>query len=281
MTRFIYLCDSHLAATAPAYTQQPAYFDRQAELLHLLDQWIRRDGGIDFVLHGGDMIHATHLNTLQQAAELFQLSVPVYLCLGNHDLTEPQAHHWWLEHAPAFFPHGTVDYTWVTEDCALHVFPNQWGELPYYWGERQDAAFLPEQQHQLARALTEHPDRLHILSTHAPSRGLPPAQTGFDTPYHGAPLSFEAEINACTNRCHDLRLVLSAHSHLTMHRHEAGTHYVSCSSFVEAPFEFKLIEVEANQLSMATHSLAHQVSFRWRYDFSKTYVQGRPVDRTI
>jgi len=47
--------------------------------------------GIDFILHGGDMIDSTTEDHIVAATNAFDLAVPVYLCLGNHDLTTPDA----------------------------------------------------------------------------------------------------------------------------------------------------------------------------------------------
>ena len=103
MTKFIYIADSHVGAGDTGYYQQPRYADRLPELVALLDAWIQQDSGIDFVLHGGDMVDAASVENIRAARAMFQLSVPVYLCLGNHDLTGENAFDLWLAEAPAFF----------------------------------------------------------------------------------------------------------------------------------------------------------------------------------
>ena len=109
--RFVYIADSHVGAGDVGYRQQPRYADRLPELAALLDAWIRQAGDIDFVLHGGDLIDVTSVDNIRAARELFRLSVPVYLCLGNHDLTEENALDLWLAEAPAFFPDDAPVFT--------------------------------------------------------------------------------------------------------------------------------------------------------------------------
>jgi len=89
--------------------------------------------GIDFVLHGGDMIDSATDENILAAAELFDLPVPVYLCLGNHDLTVPDALALWVKLAPGFFKDGKPDCTIMTNDCVIHVAPNHWDEIPFFW----------------------------------------------------------------------------------------------------------------------------------------------------
>ena len=61
-------------------------------------------GPVDFVLHGGDMIDSTREEHIDRAAEMFRLSVPVYLCLGNHDLTGNRRHRCgWIERRICFW----------------------------------------------------------------------------------------------------------------------------------------------------------------------------------
>ena len=57
-------------------------------MLECLDKWIQSHPGIDFVLHGGDMVDLATVENIRAARDLFSLSVPVYLCLGNHDMTD-------------------------------------------------------------------------------------------------------------------------------------------------------------------------------------------------
>ncbi|MBT3296069.1 MAG: hypothetical protein HN919_13005 [Verrucomicrobia bacterium] len=279
MTRFLYLSDTHYGAESAGYCQQTAYPQRQTELVQGLTAWMAEHAPLDFVVHGGDMIDASSIETIQEAARLYTLGVPVYLCLGNHDLTDPEAHRWWLQHAPSCFPGGELDFDVVCDDCVVHVAPTQWCLQPYCWQGEQRAHFLPAQRQRLEQALARYAERPHILVTHAPARGLPPEQTDGKAPSHATGPAFENELNGLLAHCRDPRLVLTGHSHMNMHVSEGATHYVSASSFVEAPFEFKLVEVSGTDVSVSTHALGDRVAFAWEYDSDHAYVQGRPCDR--
>jgi hypothetical protein len=76
-------------------------------------------------------------------------------------------------------------------------------------------------------------------------------------------------------------LVLGAHNHMNMVLTRDGCHYITTAALSETPFEFKVIEVTDQKLSMQTITLNSSVSFRGDYDFEATYVQGRACDRNI
>lgn len=60
-----------------------------------------------------------------------------------------------------------------------------------------------------------------------------------------------------------------------------GVHFVTASSLVEAPFEFKLFEIGEDGMAMTTVSLLNRVRFEAVYDFDRTFVQGRERDRAF
>ena len=75
--------------------------------------------------------------------------------------------------------------------------------------------------------------------------------------------------------------VLGAHSHVNMKREINGVNYITVSSFVETPFEFKLFEVTSDSVSMKTHNLLDRIDFRADYNWDNTFVQGRACDRSF
>ena len=187
MTRFIYIADTHLGTTRMAYQQQQGYPEKLKSILSELDAWIRKDGEVDFVLHGGDMINSATEANIREARDVFRLSVPVYLCLGNHDLTAPDAVDMWLAEAPEFFPGKSPDYFLQFGSGFVHVIPNQWCEIPYYWSDKQEPYFLPHQIVSMDEILKKYPNAVHILATHSPVFGIPVEQTGFDDLLHSPP----------------------------------------------------------------------------------------------
>jgi len=66
-----------------------------------------------------------------------------------------------------------------------------------------------------------------------------------------------------------------------MNKTVRSTQYITVSSFVETPFEFKLFEVDGKTLSMQTHNLREAIGFPTVYDWDSTFVQGRAKDRSF
>ena len=280
MTRFVYLSDTHWGIETPGYTMQASQPSRLPELLAALEAWMDAHGPVDFVLHGGDMIDSTREEHIDRAAEMFRLSVPVYLCLGNHDLTREHAAQIWLDRAPHLFL-GGVNFTIETPDCLIHVVPNQWGAEPYVWNGVQEPHFLPEQERFIEAGLERQDDRIHILSTHSPFCGVPADQTGLTEPFHRPPQGFVEWGEALCAAHRSLHCVLGAHSHINTCVAAHTAHFVTSSSFVEMPFDFKCFDLADGYLSMTTHSLAHWMGATAGYDYEKTFVQGRACDRAF
>ena len=281
MTRFVYITDTHLGAAPMGYQQQPGYPEKLGELAVLLDEWIRRDG-IDFVLHGGDMVDQATEANIHRAREVFRLSAPVHLCLGNHDLTAPDARGRWLAAAPEFFPNAAADFSLQCEGCCVHVAPNQWSPTPYCWPSlEQQPHFLAGQIERLHEAVARRPDATHILVTHCPVMPVPTDQTGLDQPIHDPGEQFRGEVQRFLSAHPQVRCVLSGHNHINTHEMRDGVHFITTAAMVETPFEFKLVEATADGLRISTHSLADRLGVETRYEQDKAYVQGRPEDRAF
>jgi 3',5'-cyclic AMP phosphodiesterase CpdA len=281
MAKFIYLADTHCGAEAMGYFQQPAYPEQLPALAGLLDGWIARAGDIDFVIHGGDVVDEATSGNVRRAKDVFRLCVPTYVCIGNHDMTAEDTPALWLDEAPELLAGGELNFTITGDRWALHVMPNHWCDQPYYWDDEQDAYFLPEQLLRVESAIAATPRASHVLITHSPVLPVPPEQTGLDAPYHGPNESFTEDVLALAGRQPGLRAIFSAHTHINMHVQHAGAHYVTVSSFVETPFEFKVVEVDASGVKMDTVSLAKAADFEAAYDDEHAYVQGRPEDRAF
>jgi len=283
MTRFVYIADTHFGADPMGYQMQPGYADRLREIMAALVRWIRGDGRIDFVLHGGDMVDLATDANIAAAGELFALPAPVYLCLGNHDLTGRDAVVRWLAAGPRFFAGSAyrpaaASYSVRKGDCMLHVAPNHWNDrADYYWDDELTARLDADQVAAITAAAAEHADVLNIICTHSPTLAVPTEQTGCD--------QFHAPAGAFTDCMLDLarrtgaRLILGAHSHANMHVERDGIHVVTVSALVETPMEFKLIEIDAPHLRMTTHSLADMLTFPMDYDPANAFVHGRTCDR--
>jgi hypothetical protein len=281
MTRFLFVTDTHFGAGPMGYCQQPAYPEQLDALLALLQGWIARWGRIDFVLHGGDMLNECDPDLIQEAVSQFELSVPVYLCLGNHDLTDQAALERWLELAPGFFVDRSPHFEIASPDSVVHVVPNHWDEQDYHWQQVQRPRFRLEQLLRIESVVAQYPDRLHVLCTHSPVWGIDPAQTGFDEAYHDPGPTFRECVLALLDRCPQIRCLLTGHNHINSLVRYGQACITSTAAFVEAPFEFKVVEVDAHGVSVSTHNLFSRIRFGATYDFDKTFVQGRLRDRHV
>ena len=279
MARFVYIADTHLGADPAMFWQQPSYPGRLPELLGLLDDWIRGDGAIDFILHGGDLVDAPTDENLLAAADLFRLSVPVYLTLGNHDLSEPDALARWLSVAPDFFPADCPEFAIHAPGCSVHVRTTHWGRTPYHWDTEMDARFAPGQLDGLDEAVGCAPESVHLFATHSPAVAIPVEQTGAGEFDHNPGEPFTNAMLGATVRHPQVRCLLGAHNHVNVCVPRGSVHCVTVSAFTETPFEFKVIKAVPGELRMSTVSLLEQVSFEAEYEAGRAFVQGRECDR--
>lgn len=283
MSGFVYIADSHVGADPIGYYQQVSYTEKVEKVVKGLSDWLHEGHGIDFVLHGGDMIDKTTEDNIEAAVELFaDLPVPVYLCLGNHDLTREGSLKFWLDYGDCFFINNRPCYCIDGQrDYVVHVLPSHWCEqLPYFWDLiNQKVHYDEEALQELERNLLEHSDKVQFLVTHNPTHGLPVEQTGFTEPYHDPGAEFRAEIMGIVKRHPTLKVVMGAHNHMNLCAQQEGVHFVTVSAFTEVPFEFKHFRIEQGIVGMQTLNVSERIDFKFDYDFNKTYVQGRPVDR--
>lgn len=281
MSSFIYVTDSHVGADPVGYHQQTAYIERIPEIIDALGRWLREHRDVDFVLHGGDLVDFTSSANIEVATKLFKrLPVPTYLCLGNHDLTEKDAIKTWMECGACFFPEGTPCRTIAEEKYAVHIIPSHWCDSPYFWDRKcQNAHFTNDQLKELELNLANNAGKIQILLTHNPVFGLPTEQTGLNKPHHAPEEPFTETITNIVQRHPSLKVVLGAHNHMNMNVAHAGVNYVTASSLRESPFDFKYFQIDDRGISMNTISLIGDVAFTAKYDFEKTFVQGRECDR--
>lgn len=279
--KFIYLADTHFGGSDDCgYRQQNRYLSHGRELVASLNDWIRADGGIDFVIHGGDMVEAGTEKDIAAAAELLAaLDLPVYLALGNHDLSEPDSYRTWLRCAPQFFRGGSGNFSIACGPFELDILCAHWGAVPYRWvkEEEQIPYFDRFQMEQLDRESSG----TRIIVSHAPPCGMPASQAGTEAGLHPPAGNFPEAVKDISRRYRPA-LVLGAHNHMNLLVRYGTTRLATVSAYTETPFEFKVVEGgEGGTLRMKTVSLVSAAGFRTDYDFNKTHIQGRPCDRAF
>ena len=279
--KFLFITDTHYGGPDnEGYRQQVRYNCHAEELLDRLSDWIRQEGGISFILHGGDLVDRGTRENIRLGAKLLErLPCPVYLTLGNHDLTQDDSVTAWLEEAPQLFLGGKIDFTILEDGVRFDALCANWGSRPAFWNMKEpQLAWFTEEQ---TARLTEGPQDLpRIIASHAQPCGLPCEQTGFDGDYHAPHEPFQKFVRETSAELKPLAW-LGGHNHLTLHRTLETTHLVTAPAFSETPFEAKLFEYKQQEgnLIMKTVTFADSLSFRTSYDFNKTFVQGRSCDR--
>lgn len=285
MVRFIYLTDTHIGANPIGYHQQPAYPKYTKQLLQLLQLKIKAKS-IDFIIHGGDLVDYCEPEIIKSAEKLFnQLSVPTYLCLGNHDVDRADALNIWLKNAPNLFVNRSPNYEIITSTSIIHVVPNHWNpESEFYWEELgvQEPRFTNSQIEQLSNNIEKHPNKTHIIVTHSPIYGMSAKQSGLPEILHKVPESFQNKMDNLINHHPNVKLVLSGHSHFNTIKQTKQAAFVNGSSFVETPFEYKIVEVTDTYLKIDTHAIDFKkLEFNFEYNQERAYVQGREHDRKL
>jgi DNA repair exonuclease SbcCD nuclease subunit len=282
MTRFLFLTDTHIGASPIGFHQQSAYPEHAGELVKLAAR-LAEVHSADFVLHGGDIVDSCTAANIVEAKRIFsEIPLPLYLSLGNHDLDQEDALSRWLASAPEWFPGKQPQYDIHCDSCVIHVVPNQWEKnRPYYWRQAQEPFFTSEQLDNLRASLRKDPGKTHILSVHNPIMGVPTSQTGVNWIIHAVPEPFCDIVINLMREFTCLKLVLSGHNHInTLIRNGDGL-FVSGSSFVETPFECKLIEITDHMIRIETLSCNTSLSFQPSYDETRAYVQGKEEHRRI
>jgi hypothetical protein len=279
--KFIYVADTHVGGSdISGYWQQERYLRYFPELFEVFSRWIEQQGNIDFVIHGGDMVDKASPEAITDVAEMFQkLPCPLYFTPGNHDLTEDDSAKSWLEKASDFFNNDGIDFSFCHDNVKFDFISCHWGQKPYFWNPVE--AQIPYWETAQTQLLGNEGSFKHkVIVTHAPVFGLPCTQTGMNEELHPPAGDFSDFIHKLAVK-HKVLLVLGAHTHMNMHLCKDGVHYVTVSAFSEVPFEFKVFEISDDDFSMKTIGLADQVNFNFKYNFDKTYIQGRACDRSF
>lgn len=283
MVRFIYLTDTHIGANPIGFHQQPMYPNLVDKLFSKVQDKVDKDS-IDFIIHGGDLVHTCDPTNIKAANQLCQFSVPTYLCLGNHDIDAPNALDVWFNYAPDLFVGNSPSYNIIDKETVIHILPNHWEHgYDYYWGEVQDPFLASNQIDQLEQGIQEHPNKIHILVTHSPVYGMPTEQSGLSDIIHEPPLKFQESIVALTKKYPNLKVVLSGHNHLNTLKRTTNAVFLTASSFTESPFEYKIIEVTKESINVSTCQidLSDLDDVAPKYDDTRSYVQGRKKDRNL
>jgi hypothetical protein len=226
------------------------------------------------VISGGDLTDNGSAEEISMAVELAKenLSVPLYLALGNHDCMQEDCTGVWLKNAPGFFPDGKADTTIIRDGVRVDILSLLWGREDRTW-HHSEGAFtrLSDEQYELLRKGEQDLPRILVMHCQlAPAR---PEQTGLEEDLMAPENNFAAIGKALINEFHP-KLVLSGHIHINLLDQIDGTFAAAVSSSAETPFDCKVVEITEEKVTMRTVPLAPELGFEPEYWEERKYVQG-------
>lgn len=283
MARFIYLTDTHLGAGREGYTQQSRCLEHFAALLEGLRAWSSRNK-IDFILHGGDLTEDGTCGQIKKSIAAFQtLKIPFYLCLGNHDLAGLQSISLWLDHHQGAFADGTPSFALEIGAAVVFVMGHHWNNLvpAFYWDKNlPQIPLLDEEQKAKFERLLISTTKPVILAVHSALNVIPASQTGAGRDLHAPAKEFSGYFLGLAKKHANFKLALAAHNHVNTIWHYQHLTTVTTAAFTEAPFDFRIIEVDEKAIDIKTFSLNLDLGLEVEYQPGKKWVQGTENDRS-
>jgi 3',5'-cyclic AMP phosphodiesterase CpdA len=284
--KIAYITDTHLGATAEDWSQQPRWVGGMPALMRRLRLWLD-EHDVEIVVHGGDVVHAATFGQIQLATALMgALGRPVFVSLGNHDLTERDSYQQWQSLAGQQRWLTAQDTHLELDACDLIVLTNQWVTsegVGMYWPlatRPYHEAISREQLDWLDAALATHATRPAVVAIHAPIDPLPPALTGLDSLYKIPDAGYAAAMHTVLDRHRRARLVLSGHNHVSFAQRQGGRVDLTTSSVGETPLQVRLIEVTGGVIQVTTHTLGEPPT-GLVIDGARGWTAGRREDRTM
>ncbi len=307
--RFAVISDTHFFA--PGQGVDGAWWNRglgsQSE--RIADSIIATvaDLAPDFVIHCGDFTADSTMESYKRGCEIMdQLGCPWYAVPGNHDTWTPGVR---AALRSRYSAQGEGCYHTKLINNVLFVFLDAcfWldrdgctaaylDENRYKAGEIEGMSFSCSQLQWLDDQLTLHADKPAILVSHTPlahkerykvgslPKGKPtakqcvtPAEFGLGDPGLGD------EISNIIGKHANVRIALAGHWHINDVTVDRSATYCLTSSLREYPFEFRLIEMNKDGMSVATHGLndkgLNDESFV--AEWGNGWVTGTEADRTF
>ena len=284
--KIAYFTDTHLGAAAEDWRQQPRWVGGVPTLTRRLRLWLD-EHDVEIVIHGGDVVHAATFPQVQLAAALMgALGRPVFVTLGNHDLTGRESFQQWQDMAAQQRWLTVVDAHLPLDECDVVTMNNRWATAEgtgMYWplGTRPYHEAIGEEQLQwLDAVLSSDAAKPAIVAVHAPIHPLPPELTGTEGLYKVPDAEYAAAMQVVLDRHPRVRLVLSGHCHVTFAQRRGGRVDLTTASLSEAPLQMRLIDVRDGAIDVTTHTLGPAPA-GLVVDEARGWTAGRAEDRTV
>lgn len=274
--KFLYITDTHIGCSHDGYHLQPRYVGCEEQLFAGLARWVA-EHDIRFVVHGGDLTdHGTPEEIDRAVALCGGLGVPVYLCLGNHDLARADSIERWRSDAKTLLPEGETSFIVDAGPVALHVIAHHWHpDIGYRWqADRPQEPRLDGNRVDALEASLKRTNRPAIAVTHAPINAVPRRQCGRDEAFHPPYRPYAETWRRIIRANRNLRLVLTGHNHAFS---ESGDTF-SCTTpaFNEIPAQARVVTVRERTIEIETVSLAADLALPATPDPETAWCIGPP-----
>jgi len=278
--RFVYLTDTHVGCDDTGYFLQPRHLGREEVLFQGLGRWLQ-ENDVSFVIHGGDLTdHGAAAEIDRADALCAMLDVPVYLCLGNHDLAQADSMQLWREAPCGLLPGGQDCFAADAGAARVLVVSHHWHPTAdYHWiSNEAQTPRLDARQIATLQGLMRDAGKPVIAVTHAPLNAVPAEQCGGDEPFHAPHAPYLTSWQRLAAEHANLRLVLCGHNHAHS-QHDHGS-FVSCTTaaFGEGPTQIRLITVTQDQIEIKTIGLAEVLGLPVLSDADQAWCVGAATD---
>ena len=242
----------------------------------------------EFVIHCGDLTGRCDLENFAMGRQVMdRLGCPWYLIPGNHDTWYPGVRDalsdlFSLPRGQCYytFSRGEIGFVfldtcyWQARDGSISPYLDK---VLYDAGMIDGLAVPRTEIDWLENVLERYSDKKVILVSHAPL-GFKKTYPAKETPIG---LANRDELRSLMSRFPNVILALAGHWHINDVYVENGTVFCQTSSLREYPFEFRMVEVGDDGLSITTHGL-NDSAFQQASlipEKGNDWIAGTPTDR--
>ena len=279
--KLLFITDTHFGGKdLTGYHQQPRYPEQIEELLFNLDKVVKAEE-INLIIHGGDLTDNATPIEISKCARMYSkyLSCPAILALGNHDCLTKECCENFLQYGRYFFPTNSCDSTLIFDDVRIDVLSINWAPNSKYWKiEDGSQPSLGEEHFTRLSSGNQMLPRVLVMHSNICPKAI--VKDNAIEYIHQPNNNFDKVASNHIEKFQP-KLILTGHTHLNQLDKINNSIIVGASSFVEMPFDYKVIEITKEKLKVKTLSLSDNLSFKGEYYSNKQYVQGTTKEREI
>lgn len=258
--RVVFATDIHIGADAAGYQMQPRWIEGIDRVLNAFASRVNQLRP-DLVIIGGDTVERGTPELIEQATGfLSTIESQVLMCLGNHDLTEPDSYELWRG-ACSQLPHVRLSEATVRcGECDVVGLNTWWmyeGKPALRWLlGTPPLAIIPEGQQRWLDNELAAADRPAIVVMHSQIAGVPAHQSGQPNDFEPPAAPFADDVRAVLKRHPRVQLVLGGHCHIQCSQRVGGPVACTGTSLTEVPFQFTIIERSCESFTLRTEQLS-------------------------